>query len=187
MIMMYMNKIVAVVGMPGSGKSEVVKILEGAGFSKVYFGGVVIDELKEAGLKVNEENERKMREKLRKDNGMEAMAKLSLPKIEEKIKSFNVVIDGLYSMEEYMLLKKEFPEMVVLAVYSSPKTRRERLSKRPERPLRTEEATERDLSQISNLHTGGPIAMADFTIVNEGGLAELERRAKAFIRTITTK
>ena len=182
-----MHKLVAVVGMPGSGKSEAVKVFEEAGFSKVYFGGVVLEEVKKRGLEVNEENERKVREELREKYGMEAMAKLSLPVVKEKLTEGNVVVDGLYSLEEYLLLKKEFPEMIVLCVYSSPRTRYERLAKRPLRPLRLEEARNRDLNQLKNLHTGGPIAMADFTIVNESTMEELEENIKKFIKEIISQ
>ena len=40
-----MNKIVAVIGMCGSGKSEAVKYFEVNGYEKVYFGEVVMDEM----------------------------------------------------------------------------------------------------------------------------------------------
>ena len=40
-----MNQIVAVVGMCGSGKSVITNYLEEKGWSRVYFGGVTIDEL----------------------------------------------------------------------------------------------------------------------------------------------
>ena len=78
-----MNKIIAVVGMCGSGKSIVSEYLESIGLKKVYFGGVTMEKLKESGEEVNEKNERKMREGLRRDYGMGAYAILTLPKIEE--------------------------------------------------------------------------------------------------------
>ncbi len=180
-----MNNLVAVVGMPGCGKSESVKIFEDSDFFKVYFGGVVIEELKKRDMEINEKNESFMREKLREEQGMSAMAKLSIDKIKEKLSESNVVIDGLYSMEEYELLKKEFPNMMVFCVFSSPKTRHERLSKRTVRPLKREESSNRDKNQIKNLHTGGPIALADFTVVNESTLYELKEKTNAFIESIT--
>ena len=67
-----MNKIVAIVGMCGSGKSIASDILEKKGFQKVYFGGVTLEKLKEKGLEVTPENEKMMREKLREDLGENA-------------------------------------------------------------------------------------------------------------------
>ena len=43
--------IVAVIGLPGCGKSEVIKhLLEKGNFSRVYFGDVVFDEMKKRNL-----------------------------------------------------------------------------------------------------------------------------------------
>ena len=42
-----MNKIIAIVGMCGAGKSVACEYLESIGYKKVYFGGVTMDKLKE--------------------------------------------------------------------------------------------------------------------------------------------
>ena len=74
-------KIVSIVGMAGSGKSEVARIFEENGFVKIRFGDVTDEEIKKRGLELNEENERYIRESLRKGYGKAAYAKLSLPRI----------------------------------------------------------------------------------------------------------
>ena len=59
-----MNKIVAIVGMCGSGKSVASEYLEKSlGYQKVYFGGVTMKKLQEENLEINPENEKIMREK----------------------------------------------------------------------------------------------------------------------------
>ena len=78
-----MNKIVAIVGMCGSGKSVASDYLESIGYKKVYFGGVTMEKLKEEGLEVTPDNEKMMRERLRHDLGMGAFAKILLPRIKE--------------------------------------------------------------------------------------------------------
>lgn len=170
-----MNRLVAIVGLTGSGKSEVVSEFEGAGFVKIYFGGLTLEKLHEEHLEVNEANERMMREKLRAEHGMSAYAKLNIPKIETELKNGDVVIDGLYSWEEYGVLKEEFPQMEVVAVYSPPAVRYERLASRPVRPLTNQEAQSRDFAEIENLHKAGPIAMADYTVSNTGSFDELRK------------
>ena len=81
-----MNKIIAIVGMCGSGKSVAAEYLEKTlGYKKVYFGGVTLKKIQESGLEVNPENERNMREKLRKELGMGAYAKILLPEIKSQI------------------------------------------------------------------------------------------------------
>ena len=98
-------KVVAIVGMTGAGKSEVARVFEEHGFKKVRFGDITDEELNNRGLEPNEENERRIREELRKKYGMAAYAKLSLPRIDTSLKSSNVVVDGLYSWEEYTLIE----------------------------------------------------------------------------------
>ena len=177
--------IIAIVGMAGSGKSEVTDHLINLGFSKLRFGQVTIDILKKNNLKVNEKNEREVREKLRKDHGMEAYAKLNLPKIKQKLSETpNIVLDGLYSWEEYLFLKNKFPDIKVIAVYCSPKTRYKRLKNRKIRPLKEQEAFSRDKSEIENLHKAGPIAMADYTIINESNLKELKLKINKLIQEL---
>ena len=175
-------KVIAVVGMTGAGKSEVAKIFEEQGFRKVRFGDITDEELNKRGLEPNEENERSVREELRKRYGMAAYAKLSLPVIDSSLKSSDVVVDGLYSWEEYTLLKERYGERLnVLAVWSSPATRYARLARRARRPLTLEEAVGRDKSEIENINKGGPIAMADFSILNENSLEELRRETNRLL------
>src|SRR5688572_26878622 len=103
-----MNKIIAVIGMCGSGKSEAVKFFVDNGYKRVYFGEVVMNEMKRLGLEVNEQNEKATRENLRKEFGMGAMAVKSIDTISEYFKTSNVVIESLYSWEEYYIIKKKF-------------------------------------------------------------------------------
>lgn len=162
-----MKKLLAVVGMCGSGKSIASDYLvEKKGYNKIYFGGVTMDCLKEANLEVNPENEKMMREKLRKEHGMGAFALLLLPKIEESLKEHDTVLDGLYSWDEYVILKNKFPELKLLCIVAEKSLRYDRLTKREIRPLTNEEAEKRDIAEIENLAKGGPIAIADYYILN---------------------
>jgi dephospho-CoA kinase len=178
-------KVIAIVGMTGAGKSEVARVFEEHGFKKVRFGDITDEELNNRGLEPNEENERRIRGELRKRYGMAAYAKLSLPRVDTSLKSSNVVIDGLYSWEEYTLLRERYGERLrVLAVWSSPAIRHARLGHRAERPLALEEAASRDRSEIESINKGGPIAMADFTIINEGSPEELRRETERILSAL---
>lgn len=175
-------KVVAIVGMSGSGKSEVARIFEQKGFVRIRFGDLTDKEVLRRGLKLTEENERSVREQLREEHGMAAYAKLNLPEIDASLKQLNVVVDGLYSWEEYRLLKDHYKDsFVVLAVYSSPKTRQNRLCRRQVRPLTPEESLSRDFAEIENLNKGGPIAMADFTLLNESTVEALGKEMERLI------
>jgi len=174
--------VVSIVGMAGAGKSEVARVFEENGFVSIRFGDLTDDEIKKRGLEINEKNERYIRELLRKQHGMSAYAKLNLPRIDEASKHSDVVIDGLYSWEEYTFLKSYYQEdFYVVAVWASPRTRYTRLISRVNRCLTLEEAANRDKAEIENVNKSGPIAMADFTFINESSLANLEKEAKRII------
>ena len=175
-------KVVAVVGMAGAGKSEVAKAFESNGFVRIRFGDVTDEEIKQRGLDLNEENERYIRELLRKEHSMSAYARLNLPRIDSARKHSNVIIDGLYSWEEYTFLKNYYgANFYVVAVWASPRTRHARLSNRSERRLTPEEAASRDWAEIENTNKGGPIAMADFTIINESSRENLRKEVRRII------
>ncbi len=175
-------KVVSIVGMAGAGKSEVAKIFVENGFIRIRFGDITDEEIRKRGLELNEENERSIRELLRKEYGMSAYAILNLARIDLARKQSDVVIDGLYSWEEYTFLKTYYGEdFYVVAVWASPKTRYARLADRSVRRLTLEEATNRDRVEVENINKGGPIAMADFTIINESSLEDLRKETKKII------
>ena len=165
-----MNKLIAIVGMCGSGKSVASEYYEKLGYQKVYFGGVTMDKLKEAGLEINPENERAMREGLRKEYGMAAYAIILLPKIEELLSKGNVILDGLYSWDELKVLKEKFSNLKVIAIVVNKDKRYSRLANREIRPFNNEEAKDRDITEIENLAKAGPIAFADYYILNDDNL-----------------
>ena len=175
-------KVVSIVGMTGAGKSEVSKLFEENGFIRVRFGDLTDEEVRKRGLELSEENERYIRELLRKEHGMSAYAKLNLPRIDLALKRSDVVIDGLYSWEEYTFLKDCYREnFCVVAVWASPRTRYSRLTSRVNRGLTLEEASSRDRAEIENINKGGPIAIADFTIINESSLENLRKEVRRII------
>ena len=180
-----MNKIIAIVGMCGSGKSIASDILVEKGFEKVYFGGVTLDKLKENNLEVTPDNEKMKREKLRKDLGMGAFAKILLPKIIELSKKKNVVLDGLYSWDEYKIINDELKDKLkTIAIVTDKKIRYKRLEEREIRPLTAKEAKERDLAEIENIAKAPPIAYADYYVLNNGTLEDYKKRLEEILKEI---
>ena len=168
--------LVAIVGMAGAGKSEVANILKKMGFTIVRFGDITDEEVAKRGLELNEVNERRVRELLREQHGMASYAKLNRLRLDKVLKRGDVVVDGLYSWEEYVFLKDCYRDsLLTVAVWASPKTRYARLAQRCHRPLSAEEAASRDRAEVEKLNKGGPIAMADFTIMNESSIESLRK------------
>ena len=161
-------RILALVGMPGAGKTLCAKYLEERGFFQYRFGAIVTGEVVRRGLALIPEHERQVREEIRASEGMDAIARRALPYLQEALETRpTIVIDGLYSFAEYKLLQQTFDgDMIVVAVTCARSLRYQRLTSRTDRPLTIEEAIKRDIQEIETLEKGGPIAMADFTLSN---------------------
>lgn len=166
-------KIIAFVGLPGAGKTSAVDYLTAKGYPKVYFGGIVLDAMTRAGLPLTQEYEQPFREELREKEGKDFVVNRIISQIHELAGAgqHRIVADGLYTWTEYKVLKREFPgELHVVAVVAPKHLRHHRLSIRPIRPLTEQEATERDWAEIEHLEKGGPIAIADHYLINDGNL-----------------
>ena len=100
---------------------------------------------------------------------MAAMALISLPKLRAALSRHgSIVIDGLYSFSEYKLLVNKLGAPLVLIAIAAPRhLRYQRLATRAERPLTAREASDRDIQEIEKLEKGGPIAIADYTLIND--------------------
>lgn len=179
-------KIIAFVGLDGSGKSAATNYVIERGYPKVHFGSIIKNALDEEGLEFTLENERKMREKLRQ-NGQD----LVVNRIVEQIKNLidagqrRIVVDGMGSWEAYRTLKHEFPgELITVALTPFRDIRLRRLANRNERPLSEHEAYERDFDEIESLGKGGVIAIADYSILNNSSQEQLHMQIDELMRFI---
>ena len=164
------GKVIVLVGMPGAGKSHCVDYLTEKGLPKAYFGGITVDEVKRRGLEVNEANEKAVREELRRTEGLGVMANRIIKVLEEYFNQEKglTVADGLYSWTEYKIFKERFGDNALIIAITAPRSlRHARLLHRPVRPLTEEQVTAREYAEIEGIEKGGPIANADYTIVND--------------------
>ncbi|MFO0703304.1 MAG: nucleoside monophosphate kinase [Patescibacteria group bacterium] len=115
--------IIATVGLSGSGKTEAVNYL-----AKTYklpivsFSNVVNDYMDENKIEHTVENHQKVRNEIRAKHGMATMAILRENDLKNALKKSNIVlIEGLYSWEEYEYLLKHFHNVRVelVAIWAS--------------------------------------------------------------------
>ena len=175
-------KIIALVGLAGSGKSSAVEYLTEKGFPKIYFGGVIYKAMDEAGIEKTWDNQQQFREEIRRREGKDFVIKRVIKNIHDLINAGQnkIVLDGLYTWSEYKFLKHEFPGQVVVIAIVTPKyLRYQRMAKRIERPMQPHEVDQRDWSEIENLEKGGPIAIANYFIINDGSLEQLHQKIDA--------
>jgi dephospho-CoA kinase len=180
------GRVLALVGMAGSGKTVCAQHLERRGFAQFRFGSLVVEEVMRRGQPITPENERIVREELRKIYGMDAMAQLALPRLRAMLAERpNIVIDGLYSFSEYKTLQRELgSQLILVAIAADRALRYARLAQRPERPLTAPQALERDYQEIERIEKGGPIAIADYTLLNNGSVPELLEALDALLRRL---
>lgn len=178
------NLPLAVVGMAGAGKSEVSAQLVDFGFQRIYFGQVVLDEIAVRGLPPGADSERTVREGLRQAEGMDVMARRSMPAIRDALDAgHRICIDGLYSGAEWELLARE-TGLITLAVHAPRWLRKQRAASRQGRPLSAAELDARDLAEVNNLDKATPIALADLHVVNDGTLEQLSASIAALIERL---
>lgn len=180
-------KIIAFVGLTGSGKSSAVDYLAEKHYPKVYFGGIVLDAMTKAGLEHTQANEQPFREQLREREGKDFVANRIVTQIKDLIHAgqHRIIADGIYTWTEYKILKREFPgELTTVAIVAPKHLRHHRLTKRPIRPLTDAEANQRDWAEIENLEKGGPIAIADHYLINNGNLDHFHQQIDEILREI---
>jgi dephospho-CoA kinase len=83
------------------------------------------------------------------------------------------------------VLKQAFPGELVLAAIVAPRhLRYHRLANRPIRPFTASESYDRDIHEIENLEKGGPIAIADHYLVNDGSVEAFDQKLDALAQEL---
>jgi len=171
-------KVIAFVGMPGSGKGTCTDYLaETYNFPVIHFGNMVYEEVQRRGLH-NVEDEKFVREDMRQKEGTGVLAIRAAEKARGYLSSGApvVVLDGLYSWTEYKYLREQFSDSFVTIALAAPRhERHQRVVNRKDahRNYTLEQIHEREVNEIEKLEKGGPIAYADFTIVNDKKLEDM--------------
>lgn len=178
--------VIAITGMSGAGKSELANFFRQHSLPVIHGGQLIVDAMLARGLSISADNERKFREDMRAKSGSAIFAEMVVPSIKNALRTSKyVIIDSLYSLGEYKMLKSIFGrEFIVIAVVAPKQLRYQRLEERHGRPLTRSEAEERDISEVENIEKGGPIALADYTIVNDAEPSKMFAEAITILKRL---
>jgi dephospho-CoA kinase len=165
-------KVIGVVGLPASGKGEFSKIAAGMGIPVVVMGDVIRKAVKEKGLDPTDTNLGAIANKLREEQGMDAIAYLCVPEI-QRMTAPVVLVDGIRGDAEVTLFRRVFPGFILISIDSSFETRLARIKARG-RSDDFESAEELHRRDIREQGWGLQKAMqsADIHISNEKTLAD---------------
>ena len=175
--------VLALVGLPGAGKDVAANYFKKKGLAVVRLGDITDDMIKAKGLDFTNEAEKKVREGIRRDYGMDAYIQLNKKKINKALETNPIVIiNGVRSWEEYVSAQKLFPKVFLLSITADKKIRYRRLQGRKVRnKVRGED---RDVHEVLGLNMGPTIALADRTIINNGSLTDYEDKLEEVYRQV---
>jgi dephospho-CoA kinase len=190
---MEQKHVIALVGMAGSGKGTCTTYLQDHyKWPVVHFGNMVYAEVQRRGLD-NVKDEKFVREDMRTQEGKAVIAKHAAREADEHFTQGEnvVVLDGLYSWSELKYLSEKYGEaLTVIAVATPRKVRYQRILARQDSHRKYANAEEimktRDIPEIENLEKGGPIAYADYTILNNSTPEALIVQLNTVLKEVNT-
>lgn len=176
-------RVIGIVGLPGSGKSEAAAVASETGIPVVTMGDVIRAECRDRGLDPAEHHG-EIASALREENGLDAIAQRSLPIIEAELADHEtVLVDGIRGGIEVDRFREAFGDSFTLVAVHAPfELRAERISDRGRdntgeggEPL--EARDERELG----FGMGEAIEQADVTVDNTGTLEAFRDRIRSLL------
>jgi dephospho-CoA kinase len=174
-------KLVVTVGMPGSGKDELVAVAQRMGLATLKMGDLVRDETRRRGLPLSNANIARVANEEREKQGPGIWAQKALPKLTET----RMLVDGCRSDNEVTVFRHHFGDLFVLGIFSSPEKRYDRMMRRNrgDDGAGLQEFFDRDRRELK-WGIGNAFALADGMLVNEGSLEDFRRSAEAVLQSV---
>jgi len=183
-----------IIGLTGGmvcGKRTIAKILEEKGFDILTFSSDVLDEeLRKRNIPITRKAQQDLGNEIRAKEGGGGLAKRLILKMDS---GKNYVLDGIRNPGEVNELRKQ-KDFVLIAIDSPQKQRFERIIARGmERDPKTwgefliADSRDFDDGISSGLQIKKCMAVADYTIVNDGSLEEFRERFEDVFEKINMK
>jgi dephospho-CoA kinase len=177
-------KLIVTVGMPGSGKDELLGVARSMNLATLKMGDLVREETRRRGLQQTNANVARVASEEREKHGLGIWAQRALPRLTET----RMLVDGCRSDSEITVFRHNFGDLFVLGIFASPETRHERMSSRgrPDDGVGLQEFYDRDRRELK-WGIGNAFALADGMLVNEGPLDQFRRDARGVLERILAR
>jgi len=188
--------VVAVSGMPGSGKGSFIKLFQDQGAQVFQMGDRVRQEVSERKLEPSPENVGKVASEMRTLHGPDIWARRTVELVRQFVKLKGgagaptpspgtaqiIIIDGVRSMKEVDFFRSELPGFLLVSIHTAPGIRWRRMVKRGRSDdfSDAKKFRERDRRELG-WGIAEVIALSDEIIMNNQGPEELVRQGQKFL------
>jgi dephospho-CoA kinase len=177
-------KVIGVVGFPASGKGEFAEIAAAQGIPVIVMGDVIRRAVEKAGMTPTDENMGAMASTLRREHGLDAIARLCIPMISEQSAPI-VLVDGIRGDAEVRVFRASFSGFILVAINAPFETRLARLRSRgrPDDTVTAVSLRNRD-ERERGWGLGAALNEADVQLTNKGDLAAFKKSVKELLKRI---
>ncbi|MGA7923964.1 MAG: AAA family ATPase [Thermoplasmata archaeon] len=174
-------KLIVTVGMPGSGKDELLEVARQVGLATLKMGDLVREETRRRSLPITNANVGRIANEEREKHGPGIWAQRALPRLTET----RMLVDGCRSDSEVSVFRHNFGDLFVLGIFASPEVRYDRMTRRNrgDDGPGLQEFYDRDRRELK-WGIGSAFTLADGMLVNEGSLEEFRAAARQMLEGI---
>jgi len=172
--------VILLVGMPGAGKEEFVKVAREMGYEIIRMGDVVRDFVRDMGLELKDGVVGRIASEEREKHGIDIWAKRTVERVRE---SGRIIIDGVRCLEEVDVFRSHFGDNLhLVGIFAPRKMRFERILNRGRKDdvHSWEEFVAREMRELK-WGLGNVFALADHMLLNTSTLEEFHNAVRNFL------
>lgn len=175
-------KVIAICGLPGSGKTTAIEAIEDLGII-VTMGDVVREEVKNRNLEPSGNNIGKIAKELREKNGPAIIAEKCVELIKRKNKKI-IFIDGVRSISEVTVFRKYWTFPIIAIIVDEEKRFKHLFERnRSDDPKTLEDLKERDKREIE-FGLDKVLELAEYRIYNNSSIEDLKKKTRKIVLEI---